>query len=176
MPSQVTFAASEITRRDAADRQLKQAIRLFFDRGDMLAVHTLTGAAFQLLADIGKVSGIVSRFRSTELIRPERMKEWIQALNSTQNFLKHADKDGALRHNYVEEATVLFLYEAIELAQRVSPATGGERLAFQLWFVFSYPEMVDQSFLARLEAVNTSGINQADRDLWAQWLRKASAS
>ena len=86
---------SVVTKRDAAVRQLDQAIRLFFRRGDMLAVHTLTGAAFQLFADLGKISDIVSRFRSEELIRPERMNEWVQALNNTQNFLKHADRDAS---------------------------------------------------------------------------------
>jgi hypothetical protein len=139
----------------------------------MLSVHTLTGAAFQLFSDVGKVSGVVSRFRSDELIRPERMQEWIQALNSTQNFLKHADRDFGTEHRYVEEGTVLFLYEAVELAQRVMPETGRERLAFQLWFAFSYPDLVDPTFLARLQSANTFGIDQTDRDLWAQLLRKA---
>src|SRR2546422_6130134 len=89
----MTWEVAVISKREAAARQLDQAIRLFFRRGDMLSVHTLAGAAFQLLADLGKVSGIVSRYRSEVLIRPERMKEWVQALNSTQNFLKHADRD-----------------------------------------------------------------------------------
>jgi hypothetical protein len=46
----------KVTKREAASRQLNQGIRLFFDRGDMLAVHTLTAAAFQLFADLGQVS------------------------------------------------------------------------------------------------------------------------
>src|SRR5262245_5776372 len=137
------FKVCEITKLDAAGRQLHQAIRLFFERGDMLAVHTLAGAAFQLFADVGKLSGIVSRYRSEDLIRRERMREWIGALNRTQNFLKHADKDAHQVFKYVEEGTVLFLYEVIELAQRVSPVTGGERLAFQLWFAFSFPELMN---------------------------------
>src|SRR2546427_455704 len=112
------WEVSQVPKREAALRQLDQAIRLFFRREDMLSVHTLTGAAFQLLADLGRVSGVVSRYRSDELIRPERMREWILALNSTQNFLKHADKDTNDALQYVEEGTILFLYEATELAAR----------------------------------------------------------
>ena len=141
----------------------------------MLAVHTLTAAAFQLFADLGKVSGVVSRFRSTELIRPEKLREWIGALNSTQNFLKHADTDADEQHPYVEESTVLFLYEAVELAQRVSHKSGGERLAFQLWFAFSYPDLVDPDFLRRLKALNTYEIDETDRDLWGMLLRQTKA-
>ena len=168
----MNLSAFWLTKLEAADRQLNQAIRLFFERGDMLAVHTLTGTTFQLFADLGKTSGLVSRFRSDELIRPDRMRDWVNALNSTQNFLKHADRDADQKHSYVEEGTILFLYEAVELAQRVSPTTGGERLAFQLWFVFSYPEMIDPALFAQLAAANTTGIDQTDRDLWAQLLRK----
>lgn len=165
------FHTSRITKLDAANRQLDQAISLFFERGDMLSVHTLTGAAFQLFADIGKLDGVVSRYRSDELIRAGRMKEWIQVLNSTQNFLKHADRDPNEEHVYVEEGTILLLYEAVELAQRVAPLRGGARLAFQLWFISSYPEMIEPAVKDRLRAVDTFGIDQTDRRLWAELLR-----
>ena len=167
------WEVSVVTKRDAAVRQLNQAIRLFFRGGDLLSVHTLTGAAFQLLADLGKASGIVSRFRSEELIRPERMKEWMQALNSTQNFLKHAtrDEDGTLK--YVEEGTVLFLYEAVELAGRLIAEGSREWLAFRVWFVFSFPELIEPRILEALRAANTVRIDQTDRALWAQWLGEA---
>lgn len=169
----MNWEVSVVTKREAAVRQLNQAIRLFFGRADMLAVHTLTGAAFQLLTDLGKAAGIGSRFRSGELIRPDRMQEWVQALNSTQNFLKHADRDldGTLR--YVEEGTILFLYEAVELAGRIVPEDSRERLAFRLWFVLSFPEMIEPSVLEALRAANTVGLDQTDRALWAQWLGAA---
>jgi hypothetical protein len=164
---------TNITKLEAAERQLRRAIRLFFERGDVLAVHTVTAAAFQLFADVGKLSGVISRFRSKELIRPEEMKKWSAALNATQNFLKHADRDADAVHPYVEEGTTLLLYETVELAERVAPTKSPERLAFQLWFVFSYPEMVDPAILARLRAANPDNIDQTDRDLWAEYVRRA---
>ncbi|MGH7713760.1 MAG: hypothetical protein ACREOG_20925, partial [Gemmatimonadaceae bacterium] len=109
----------------------------------MLAVHTLAAASFQLFADLAKTSGIVSRFRSEELIRPERMQDWIQALRSTQNFLKHADRDPDVTLSCVEEGVILFLYEVVELAGRVFPKDSRERLAFRIWFVFSFPELIE---------------------------------
>jgi len=166
------FSTSRITKLDAANRQLDQAISLFFEKGDMLAIHTLTGAAFQLFADLGKLDGVVSRYRSEELIRRGRMRDWIQALNSTQNFLKHADRDPNEEHVYVEEGTILFLFEAVELAQRVAPLPGGARQAFQLWFISSYPEMIEPAVRDKLRAVDTFGIDQTDRHLWAELLRR----
>jgi len=38
-----------ITKRDAAQRQIDAAIRLYFDEGEELAIHTLVGAAHILI-------------------------------------------------------------------------------------------------------------------------------
>ena len=165
------WRVSEITKLEAAGRQLDQAIRLVFECGDLLAVHTLTGAAFQLFADLGKEAGIISRVRSEELVKPEGMRKWINALNSTQNFLKHADKDPGEVLKYVEEGTLLFIYEALELAQRMGVLDSDERLAYKIWFAFSFPDLIQPAVLERLRAANPTGLDQTDRSLWAEWLR-----
>jgi len=103
------ISATPITKLEAAHRQLRQAVRLFFKNGDMLAVHTLTAAAFQLFSDIGRLSGVVSRFRSDQLIRSEPLKDWITALSSTQNFLEDADKDPDAVHTCSDESTIMFI-------------------------------------------------------------------
>ena len=41
-----------VTRLEAAERQLRVAIRMFFERKDMIAVHTLAAAALQILDDL----------------------------------------------------------------------------------------------------------------------------
>ena len=47
----------QISKIAAAQRQLDAAIRMFFDREDELAIHTVTSAAFQVLRDIIKERG-----------------------------------------------------------------------------------------------------------------------
>jgi hypothetical protein len=46
-----------ITKLDAARRQLRTAVTLFFQHGDEVAVHTLTAAAHQILIDLLKPQG-----------------------------------------------------------------------------------------------------------------------
>lgn len=166
------WKVTEVTKLEAASRQLDQAIRLVFAGGDMLAVHTLTGAAFQLLADIAKQSGIVSPVRSEDLIKPEGLKMWLTALNSTQNFLKHADRDPEAVHKYVEEGTLLFIAEAVELARRMRIADSDERLAYTIWFASVFPDVIQPAILEQLSAANSMGLDQTDRSLWAEWLRR----
>lgn len=161
----------KVTKQEAALSQLDQAIRLLFSHGDMLSVHTLTAAAFGLLADLAGRSRIVSRYRSQEIIRPGRLKEWRQALKRTENFLKHADRDPDVALRYVEEGTVLLVYEAVELAERMRIPESDERIAFKLWFVFSFPELVQPAAIKRLRAANHAKLDETDKDLWAEWLR-----
>lgn len=42
----------QITKLDAARRQLRAAVRLLFDGGDPVAVHTLVGAASVIISDL----------------------------------------------------------------------------------------------------------------------------
>jgi hypothetical protein len=108
----------QVTKTEAAERQLRQAIRLVFQRGDMLAIHTLGAASLQLLADLGKPQGILSPIRYTDRIKSEYQKEWFRALNRTQNFLKHADNDAGIAHEYDENETLLLLFEAVVMRMK----------------------------------------------------------
>jgi len=166
--------ASRITKKEAADRQLRQAIRLFFGAGDMLAVHTLAGSSFQLLADLGKRDGVVSRLRHSDRIRPENMTEWVNALNATQNFLKHADRDPDEEHEYVEESTLFLLFECVDLAIHLLKWDARERLAFEMWFAFSFSHLVQPDFMQSLKArANRAGADPTNKSLWLQWIGEA---
>ncbi len=48
----------QISKMAAAQRQLDAAIRMFFDREDELAIHTVAAAAFQVLRDLTKKRGV----------------------------------------------------------------------------------------------------------------------
>lgn len=82
------------SKRDAAIRQLDVAIGLLFTDGDPLAIRTLAGAAYGILADLAKNQEQGSSWR-TKIIEDSGFteKEVVRALNSAQNYLKHADRD-----------------------------------------------------------------------------------
>lgn len=82
----------KISKLEAARSQLETAIALFFENGDPVAVHTLACAAYDVIDNVNHSRGGKDMFvkrRYTQLPgRPNRA-----ALNSVQNFFKHADKD-----------------------------------------------------------------------------------
>ena len=170
----VEWKVSEITKQEAALRQLDQAIRAFFRNDDMLAVHTLAAAATEVLSDLGKIRGVISPLRDPERIRPERQKEWLAALRKTQNFLKHADTDPDRSHTYNEEETVFLLFEAVGLAGALVNETGRERHAFFVWFVMSYVDLFEAKYTKiLLGGAERHGVDATNRDQWDKYLNQA---
>ena len=66
-----------VTKLQAAERQLRVAIRLFFEGRDLIAVHALATGALQLLSDLGKKHGLTNAldWGIDNLVRPEKQKE-----------------------------------------------------------------------------------------------------
>jgi hypothetical protein len=163
-----------VTKREAAIRQLDAAIKLFFEEGDMIAVHTLVGASLQVMLDLGHPKGIQSCIRSSEYIYENRIKDWINALNRTQNFLKHSNKDRDEVLQYSEEPTILLIMEAVILAETLCFHQGSKaQTAFKAWFLVAYPELIIPEALARIEAIGSIGVNHRERSLWASYLADA---
>lgn len=80
---------TQVTKLDAAQRQLDQAIRLLFGGGDMLSVHTLAFASFRILMDIFPHQDDDFGKQIDALIEGMGWKRF----TAVANFLKHADRD-----------------------------------------------------------------------------------
>jgi|ERR1035438_9095364 hypothetical protein len=87
-----------VTKIGAARSQLNEAITLFFEERDPVSIHTLAGAALQILNDHIQDEGIVwdnsLLFHYNSIyIKDEYRREWYSKVNEARNFFKHADKD-----------------------------------------------------------------------------------
>jgi hypothetical protein len=78
---------AKITKLEAGGRQLDAAIRMFFANEDLLAVHTVSRAAFRVLYDITAEGDAKTALKAYLDKRGEK------EFNRIANFLKHADKD-----------------------------------------------------------------------------------
>jgi hypothetical protein len=80
----------EISKLEAARRQLDCAIRLYFNGDDMSSIITLSRAAFRLLWDIYPT--ITTDGFEKPFSKIIETRGWSR-FNEITNFLKHADKD-----------------------------------------------------------------------------------
>jgi hypothetical protein len=83
-----------ISKIEAAQRQLRAAIKLWFCEGDIIAVLSLVCSAHQIIHDINKKKGSSHNLiYDSPIVKDNYRKDWINKIKSPYNFLKHADKD-----------------------------------------------------------------------------------
>lgn len=131
-----------VTKLCASERQLKEAIRLFFEQRDSISIHTLAGAAHEVLRDLSKKKGLPSSLKDHSIIRPDRKKEWIKLLNEAQNFFKHADRDHAKEYEFHPVITHHFLWDAIDMYLQLTGHCFFEGQVFRLWHQLKYEDLL----------------------------------
>jgi hypothetical protein len=147
-----------VTKTDVARRQLRSAIRFFFERRDPIITHALVAAGHQVLTDLGNNSGIISLLKGKG-----HSADHIRSLNHAANFFKHADKDpeGRINIRPLTDLTAEFLMDAVVLLQRLSDDIPFEAMVFWTWFVTKHKELFEDSGEATQQMINV-GVNPDD--------------
>ncbi len=132
----------QLTKIEAASRQLNMAIELLFEGRDSVAIHTLVGAAGRILSDLveHRRPGESWRSKTVESLPGISVQEGYAILNRTPNFLKHADRDpdGVESFNEEENDDLMFL-ACLECGEIEIPLSL-QMQAFQIWYMAAYPE------------------------------------
>lgn len=154
-----------VTKLEVAERQLRMAIRLFFERKDLIAVHTLAAAAQEVLRDLGRPRGIKSIFKGSDRIRPEKRKEINDIFNQAQNFFKHADRDASDCLKFYYEATKFYLMDAALLYNQLTGRQFPEITGLVGWFMLKFPDLLDYDPCLQATTQFAKGINVDDFEL-----------
>src|ERR1700735_603484 len=116
----------KISKLDAAESQLTEAIHLFFEERDSVSIHTLAHAAFEIVADYALAHDIpVMLHKTSPMITDEGREIWAKSVNRAKNFFKHADKD--IKNNIIEidfepELNIFVILGAIEALKTLHTA------------------------------------------------------
>jgi hypothetical protein len=78
---------------EAAQRQLRTAITLWFDDGDAVSVHTLAFAAYEIFHAVSEHRDPYRRdlLFDTFLIKDEFRRDWNKLVRREANFFKHTE-------------------------------------------------------------------------------------
>ena len=85
--------SEKLTKLDVVQRQLRTAIRMFFEDSDTVSAYTLAAAVEGVLGGLLKNQGNVHPFRESDFIKEGMERELNKVLNRPQNFFKHASSD-----------------------------------------------------------------------------------
>lgn len=130
----------EIGKIEAARRQLRACIYMFFERKDPIVVYTIAWAAYQILSDISKQKGISRLMEDNEIIREMGIeKEFLKAFRSPRNFFHHADKDHEEKIKFFPETASLVPMLASDLYVKITGEDFSPGKVLNLWFFAKYP-------------------------------------
>ncbi len=136
------------TKLKAAEAQLATAIKLFFEGGNTIAIHTLAQASHEILdnlcANKNLLRGVIQE--GLKSVKPEHHKKIINKVNEAKNYFKHADKDAEKMLSWNPKVSEYFLWDATSLHLRlVGVQMIPEIIIYALWFRLHHDDMWTES-------------------------------
>jgi len=167
------MCGKRITKLEAAKRQMDEAIRLFFERRDCVATHSLASAAAQVLSDLCDAKGIPSPIRGAGVIKEKHRKEWLSRLKAAENFFKHGDRDSEGTLEFRPKQTEGMLFDATYMYASLTKRQTYAGAVFQSWFFLKHPDFLLDANLkqALLTQANRLQVTTDDWDLFADLLK-----
>ena len=162
------FTIEHITKIQAAERQLKEAITLFFEERDPIAVMTLAAASHGILYPLAKREGKFGFLKDPIYIKDEHFKEYLQIVNNPQNFLKHADQDPDGTIEFRAETTVYHIFDCIVLLEQLHKESNAETRTFKLWWGLQYPNYLKEGGYKDLLSNLPSSIDPERRKMFLE--------
>lgn len=136
------YTAITLDKAGVARRQLREAIILFLEKRNIVSVHTLATAAYQILYDTAKKQGLKDILYDSDIIKDEYRGQAKRHINIAKNFFKHADKDHDKKIEFNSSMTEWFLFSAAHLVRQIYGDMYLENYVFCWWYSVNHPEFL----------------------------------
>ena len=150
----------EISKIDAARRQLTVAIELYFRGFDPISIHTLAAAARNVLDNLCAHREIQVQIRLEsmlqEIIKPEHHRMVRRKFREPENFFKHADRDPEETIRFNPDSTEFMLLEAVEAYCSLTKEQPPLLMAYRGWWMLHNQDLLTDAsdqFLTMLNAL-----------------------
>ena len=143
---EMSATAIRIGKLDAARRQLRTAITLWFNDGDPVSVHALAYAAHEVIHAISKRRDPNRRdlLFDSVLVKDEYRREFNATIRKHANFFKHADKDGDSVIEFNPALSELFILFAILGRELCGEPPSDEESIFLWWLKIHKPHILTE--------------------------------
>jgi hypothetical protein len=131
----------EITKLQAVKEQIDEAIWMFFNRRSAVAIHTIVGAAHQVLHDISQRN--MSMVKSKAIAEQTgKGKEWFKRLNKEYNFFKHGEEDADQVLKFDPLLHAYYLVDCVYMYRAVTGTNPKNHRIYDSWFALSHPNAI----------------------------------
>ena len=142
-----------LTKIDAAEAQLKAAVRMYFENNHLAPVYTLANAVREVVGQIGEHLDMGTVQKEIAEARGMKVEEMIRPLSKTANFFKHANRDPAATTNLDDNGVEVVLFFACHDSGRVAGGMPIEAQVFEAWAYAAAIEKVSDAPLRRQEPI-----------------------
>jgi hypothetical protein len=168
-----------VSKLNAAQRQLKTAIALWFEDGDPVSVHTLAFAAYEIFHSVSEHRDPYRRdlIFDTFHIKDEYRREWLAVVKREANFFKHGDRDSEAIIDFDPDLAEFFMLYSMLARQLCGETPSEEESAFTWWIMFHRPhllaEQARKSLTDRVPAEYLEGIRLLPKSKFREEFRKS---
>ena len=126
---------SRITKIDAAEAQIKSAIRLYFMNDNPISVYALAAGAREVLTTIGGKKRVRTLLHGLAHETGNKIELYIGKASRFARFFKHADRDpGAVLTDFTDEDARTVLFIAATDLGRVAGGKPYEAQIYEVWW------------------------------------------
>jgi hypothetical protein len=133
------IAKITVTKLEAARGQLRTAIKLWFEGGDPVAIHSLASAAHEIIHALYRQKGLKGLVFDTPYIRPDMQQRWASSLKKPFNFFKHGRHEpGDATIELETQWTVTMMMACAKGLTNMGEPPEMEILALTYWTFFNH--------------------------------------
>jgi hypothetical protein len=170
-----------ISKLDAAHRQLRTAIDLWFSGGDPVSIHTLAYAAYEIIHAASKRlnPGRRALLFDTLAVKEEFRADFNKMIKRHANFFKHANMDGEDQIEFYTEMTELFLMFGVLGIADCNIPHSDEDAAYLSWVHVHHPhfltEQGQKKLLDNVPVEVIAGMRLLQKQEFLEMVRQARA-
>jgi hypothetical protein len=139
-----------VSKLNAARRQLDCAIELWFLGKDDVSIHTLAAAAYQIIHDINHKKRGRDLLYDSAVIEDEYQSTWVALIKKPVNFFKHADNDADKTIEFSPYSSLLFMLFSLLGLRAIGEQTNDVEDALTMWIMVYEPSLLKEDFRNRM--------------------------
>jgi hypothetical protein len=138
-----------LTKIDAAEAQLKTAVRLYFENSHLAPIFTLANAVREVVGTIGEHLEVETVQQEIAKARGLTVAELVSPLSKKAAFFKHADRDPTHKVDLEDDNVEVALFFACHDFGRIAKGMPIEAQVFEAWVYAAATERVSDAPLRR---------------------------
>jgi hypothetical protein len=154
-----------ISKLEAAHRQLRTAITLWFRDCDSVSIHALAFAAYEIFHTVSKKRDPFRRdlLLDSDWIKDEHKRDWERLIKKEVVFFKHADRDPEAVLDFDPQLSEWFILYAIAARQLCGQSQSDEESSFMWWFQIHRPDLLTDKGRAALNCFPIENLEEIRR-------------